>query len=272
MIKKVLLCSVLIVGGLSLFNMEDHQSYSNSSGSPAGYTGAPTDADRTCRTCHGGGSAVEQEGIITTNIPASGYIAGQTYNITVAYNEAGRNKYGFEITTVPGAGTNKGVFSVTGTQVKTIGSGRVTHTSTGSVGAGGKTWTFSWKAPTSTTNSMSFYACVNAANNNGTDDAGDNIYTSVLQVKEDVSSGIADYLTTLGESISLYPMPAAQWLHIATPAEFGAVKALNVYDLTGKQVMTSVATEALNIEALPAGTYVLKIEGEQAAVKRFVKQ
>ena len=68
---------------------------SNQTGSPGGKTGSPIDG-ATCTACHYAGLA--SDALITTNIPASGYVPNEIYTITANINQSGINNYGFEIT------------------------------------------------------------------------------------------------------------------------------------------------------------------------------
>src|SRR6478609_1686191 len=85
----LLLCACLTIS---------YYSFTNSTGAPAGNTGAP--GDGTCVSCHGGSPITSGTNwnnfTITTNVPASGYTPGATYIITVTHAVAGINKWGFE--------------------------------------------------------------------------------------------------------------------------------------------------------------------------------
>ena len=104
--------------------------YSYTGGSPGGKTGSPGDGGATCTQCHSG-TAQAQGGLITTNIPFTGYEAGQTYTITVSANMSGISKYGYELTAEDASGIKKGTFIITDpSRTKTINGGKaVTHTS-----------------------------------------------------------------------------------------------------------------------------------------------
>jgi hypothetical protein len=88
----VFLCAllILIITGLSKF------SYGKEDGAPSGNTGSPGD-DQTCAhvDCHTG-SASEKDGLIATDVPASGYLVGETYLITVTIEEIGITRFGFQ--------------------------------------------------------------------------------------------------------------------------------------------------------------------------------
>jgi hypothetical protein len=67
-------------------------------GSPGGKTGSPTD-NTDCTQCHLGATPLTTSNI-TSNIPSSGYVPGNIYNITAMSNtgSAGPDPNGFEIT------------------------------------------------------------------------------------------------------------------------------------------------------------------------------
>jgi len=123
----------------------------HSSGAPAGYTGSPGDGHN-CTSCHGGSSSTVT-GWITSNIPASGYIANTTYTITATATGSG-NK-GFEVSPQNVAGALLGTLTA-GSGSKLVGSGKyVTHNAP--VGGSSATWNFSWTAPATGTGTVTFY-------------------------------------------------------------------------------------------------------------------
>lgn len=157
-------------------------------GSPGAKTGSPGDGGATCTQCHGG-TAQTVTGWITSNIPASGYVAGQTYTITATATHAGAALFGFELTAENTANAKKGTFIITNaaeTQL-TNASKAVTHTTNGTNPTGNnRIWTANWTAPVAGTGSITFYAAFNAANGNGAS-SGDVIYKSSLAVQEYVA-------------------------------------------------------------------------------------
>ncbi len=275
MIKKVLFCIILIVAGFSFFNVEDHHSFSNTGGSPGGYTSSPGDANRTCRNCHGPGATPTKADLITTSVPAGGYIPGVTYNISLSYTETGRSKFGFEAVSENSAGVRKGQFIAVGSgQTRTIGTGapRITHVSTAGSG-GSKVWSFQWKAPAAGSGDITFYASVNASNANGNDDSGDNIYITETTINEDITAGVADYISELSNKVSIYPNPASEQIVVGVPTEFGDVSSVEIFDIQGsKKLHFDGNPEKISVAKLPTGSYLLLVNGEKSAVKRFVKQ
>ncbi len=271
MIKKVLICSAFLAAGLSILTLEDHESHSNTTGSPGGYTGAPSDGGATCRTCHSPGSAPIRENIFTTDIPANGYVPGATYTVTITATEAGRSKFGFECT-AQNSSAKKGTFSnINANQTRTISSQRITHQSTGTTGtAGTKVWTFNWKAPVAGNGEITFYAAINASNANNNDDGGDIIFTAKTSVQEAKEAGIADYISQLSK-VKLFPNPASNVINVEVPSDFGKIYSIELIDLSGKSLMKHTDT-TVDISTLPNGTYLVLTHGETTAVSRFVKQ
>lgn len=121
-------------------------------GAPAGVTGSPGDGSN-CTSCHGG-TATTTAGLITTNIPAGGYLPGQTYQITATNNLTGSGKYGFEVSPQNVTGTQLGTL-VAGTGSQLVGGTKyVTHINANSTT---HAWTFGWVAPAAGTGPVTFY-------------------------------------------------------------------------------------------------------------------
>lgn len=177
--KKLLLPAILISIPLALILM------ANSSGSPGGKTGSPGDGNANCTQCHSG-TPNQVAGWITSNIPAEGYIPGQTYDITAIGTHTGVVKFGFELTAEDLSGSKTGTLTITDPlQTKyTNSQSAVTHTSDGTNPVGNmKVWNMSWTAPDPGVEDVIFYAAFNAANGNGST-SGDVIYLSDLQVQQ----------------------------------------------------------------------------------------
>ena len=103
----------------------------NNAGAPAMRTGSPGD-NYSCTTCHTG-TAQNVFGIISSNVPANGYVPGSTYTITANVSDPNKNRFGFEISPQDPTGTKLGVMTITDiARTKLIGSGKyITHTSSG---------------------------------------------------------------------------------------------------------------------------------------------
>ena len=269
MIKKVLFCAVILVTAAVLFSPTSFHFSSSPGGSPGGFSGSLGDNGKTCRNCHSGGGAPLKINILTTNIPSSGYVAGQTYDMSLTYGEAGCNIYGFEVTAENSANQRKGKFATNDGNTKTLNtSTRLTQTSAGRLGSGdARTWLFKWTAPAAGTGTITIYGSINAANGDG-GNGGDKIYTFKETISEDVSSGVADYISDLNK-LSVYPNPASDVITISG----NNITVVEIYTLTGERVSTLNASNGkANVASLASGVYLLKTTGENTGITRFVKQ
>lgn len=169
MVKKLFtITSVLLVGVAIFLAFGNLILYP--SGSSAGYTGSPSDG-KDCGDCHGVSSS-PKSGVITSNIPAGGYTAGSTYNITVTLTGSG--KKGFEVSPQNELGTLLGTLTA-GTGMKLLSSGKYI-TQSSAISTTPAVWTFTWKAPAAGTGNVTFYGAfvISYAN----------VYTSSLTVSE----------------------------------------------------------------------------------------
>jgi hypothetical protein len=162
--------------------------FSYNSGSPGGKTGSTGDGGTTCTQCHTG-NATSQSGWISSNISADGYIAGETYIITVTGTHSAVVKMGFELTSETLDGTKIGdweIADVARTKFTNSNQIAVTHTSAGTSPSGNtNSWTVNWTAPIAGSGDIILNAAVNAANGNGVT-SGDVIYTSMTTISEAV--------------------------------------------------------------------------------------
>ena len=141
--KKKIVVAFIGLTILSITFSLSNLTMSNNGGSTCGYTGSPDDDN--CTNCHSGTPVLNSpKPSLTTTIPATGWMSGQTYSFTVSVTGS-TNKHGFEI--IGYEGTNNGTF-VANTNVKTLSSDkRATHKSASTSGNGGRSWTFDWVAP-----------------------------------------------------------------------------------------------------------------------------
>jgi len=160
--------------------------YTNSSAPPTGRTGAPS--EQNCTSCHSGTvNAGAGSVVVSSTIPATGYVAGSSYLVTVTVADTLRSEFGFSTTCLNSANNNAGSLTTTGgtgVGIQTAGNGRqyANHSGAGT-GTGSKSWTFTWTAPAAGTGSVTFYASGNATNNNN-GSSGDNIYTTSTSYTE----------------------------------------------------------------------------------------
>lgn len=175
---------------------------------PTGYSGASTS---NCRSCHSSYALNNAGGsVVITGLPAS-YNAGQAYPISavITHSTADRKKFGFSLKVVNSAGTAIGTLSTTNSYAAVSGAELVSKNPPAL--ASTNTYTFNnltWTAPvTPGTNdqSIKFYVCGNAANNNGSE-SNDYIYTSSVTVPLTVT-GIED-ITVNKDAVEILGNPA----------------------------------------------------------------
>ncbi len=242
--------------------------YSYHTGSPGGYTGSFMD-NRNCTQCHTSFASVETEGWITSDIPESGYVPGETYRLTLTANDMNAVKFGFELTAESGD-TKVGTYTITdAVRTKLIYNDHsVTHTSGGIDPVGhGISWSVNWTAPESSPDQVVFYAAVNAANGNG-QNSGDLIY--LTDTTYHVSTvGIADKL--LKDRIKIYPNPASSFIHVDLPVG----SELSMLNMKGQQLIhkeKTTSSERMDLSELPGGIYFIKVASDGAqATLRIIK-
>jgi hypothetical protein len=174
-----------------------------SSGSPGGRSGSPGDSGSNCTACHLG-TPQTATNWINSNIPASGYVAGETYTITASGTHSGVGKFGFELTAEDATGNKVGDFSITNTTETQLvnQNNAVTHTATGTTPAGdGKTWSMEWTAPDEPAGEVTFWAAFNAADGNG-QNTGDVIYLTSSSVLPQVDVSVTFRVDMSNETIS----------------------------------------------------------------------
>lgn len=231
--SKGLLYLLMILGGIAFTS-----SILYPTGSPGGKTGSPGDGGSTCTDCHSG-NATTVSNWITTNVPVSGYVPGQTYTITASAIHSGAEKYGFEITSEDLSSNKVGTMVITDAgQTKKVNANRaVTHTPTGTTPVGGgKSWSFDWTAPAAGTGTVRFYAAFNAANGDG-NNTGDVIYLSSQSVFE-ATTGITDNIAALVD-VEIYPNPFKDFIDLSAGIIDKPVISVHVAGMDGRNVYTS---------------------------------
>ena len=221
-------------------------SSSNGTGSPGGKTNSPNDASN-CTACHygilnsGTGTAA-----ITSNIPVSGYVIGNTYTITLTGTKASCIKFGFELTAENG-NSKSGNFLITDNTTKLVNSNNaVSHKSSGTSGNSTKSWSMDWKPTPNSNGNTTFYATLMFANANSNNN-GDKIISTSLSENEEILNGISVnnfknnfYYNSINKTIE-------------------ATHSILVYNINGKLVLTT-KKKLSTISHLKKGIYILKSE------------
>jgi hypothetical protein len=255
--KKILLLSSTITAlSIALFSSLNTTNASSSL-PPNATAGAPADAGgATCTNCHGG-TATQTTGVISSDIPGSGYVAGTTYNFTITMS--GAAAYGFELTPQTAtSSTGLGTWIAgTGTSI----SGKYIKQSSKKTGASA-TWTFQWTAPATAT-TVTFYGAFNYANNNNNAN-GDIIKTSSITYAAN-TTGINENNAFL--SISIFPNPTTENIHLASSEMFD--KGM-IYSMDGKLVKMipeqELAFKTISVSELSNGVYYLNISSDNGKV------
>ena len=222
----------------SVINTGDPHDVLKSGGGPTDNTNAPT--EKTCSgpegtsACHSGGIP-DNTGPATTAIISSGgtmYVPGQTYTITCSITHQTRMRFGFQCTARRLSNNNVAgnmvVSDATNTWLHPATFANCTscqymcHTLSGSYFTSTTgSWSFTWTAPSTNIGNVRFYACFGAANNNNTNDSGDETYYTTLTLTPSMT-GINE-LEFLYD-ISVSPNPSTGEFFVTTditaPKEF----------------------------------------------------
>ena len=229
--RKTLLSVAAVMATLIIVGISNETSISNPNGAPSGRSGSPSDG-ATCFSsgCHFG-APTTQAGMITSTIPASGYVPGTTYTITAAIT--GNNKKGFQVSPQNASGSAIGTL-IAGTGSQVLSGKWITHSIFVSSGTATATWNFQWTAPPAGTGAFTFYGAF--ANSRGT------TKVSTLDVIENTATGIDDISIVNG--LSIFPMPAHDILNSQFTLKQNTQVVAAIYGLDGRKLM-NIANETL---------------------------
>lgn len=283
MIKRFTLVTIPLIVLLLLLQTNNNRVHSNSSGSPAGHTGSPSDG-MTCTMsgCHAGTASASPVQIISSNIPTAGYIPGTQYTITATLTGLTgiNNKCGFQISPQGPGGVLRGTPIITSTGTKIVSTKYITHTGSGNQGAGGsKTWSFDWIAPATGSGTVTFYGAFNYANGTGTA-SGDVIRTTSMAVSEDLTVSTAEI--TKQVTARFFPNPVIDRATFEFELESAADVRINIMDVAGRSLKEEMLLQGIaGVQSVqvdipsdwPSGIYKISMNsGNQQAVRNFMKQ
>lgn len=222
--------------------------WSFSSGPPDGITGAPP-SEPTCAQigCHATFALNVGSGTLSISAP-SNYSGGDTIDVSLNLQDAGQQRWGFELTVLDSSNQPVGNIIVTDpvrTQLTGGGGGReyLKHTSTGTDGGTPDTapgWSFRWAAPSTGQGPITFYMAGNAANNNGTT-SSDYIYSTSATVSESPTSIIDDAIKPEVSMLAQnYPNPfnPATTIHFSIDSDNAGLVSLFITNVLGQRVRT----------------------------------
>ena len=172
-------------------NTANYAALVNTSGAPAGKSGAPGEGN--CTMCHAGSvNDGSTSSSITYNGSNSEYTPGDTYNMTLSITN-GAVKNGFQLVVIDSIiEENAGNINVTDTVNTQLISANnrdyLNHTSSGTME---NSWNFEWTAPANDIGPIVFYYAYNVTNNALNTD-GDNIYLSQVTLYPSNTSPVCD--------------------------------------------------------------------------------
>lgn len=256
-----------------IFLIITYFSNANSSGAVGGNSSSGGDFGQSCGNggCHGGGHTVSSVNFITSNIPLSGYIPGNTYTIMVSGDSNNRVKFGFEFAAENLSNATAGTLVSTDARTQVRPNGQITHTSSGNGGIPtGFGWQFNWTAPNSGSGTITFSTAVLFTNNNGSS-SGDVTQISSLNIQEDLTVSLAENKEDL---LEIFPNPTTDFLVVKASNE--KLNLIEVYDLSGKKLVSTPLYNQnilLDLRSLSSGNYIIKVLGSDKEIsKRIVKK
>lgn len=269
--KFTLLLSSLLVTGL-VYDYNFKQAHTNGSGAAPGHSGSPADG-KSCATvgCHVGGPSITNEtGAFTSDIPATGYVGGETYNLSITLSKQGGSKFGFQLSPQDASGNPLGTL-IAGAGSQIVGGNYLTHTFSSTTGSGSKTWDFQWTAPTAFTDPVTFYASYNFANADFST-SGDVILTDTYTVN---ASSLSTANAQL-QAINVYPNPVHDQIHVAA-IDVDEEIMITLYDVQGRTILTEQFAGSnrfsINLQNhnLKSGIYFMQLAaGNQLLTKRLL--
>lgn len=258
--KKALLVISVIVLFFVGFTYNFQDAHTSTSGAPAGRTGSPGD-NANCSGCHGGaGNPIQNSPNVslTSTIPSTGYVPGQTYTVTATATVSGINKYGFQVSPQLASGTLVGTLVVTNnTETQLVGSNKyITHRTAGTAGTGTKTWQFNWTAPAAGTGAFSFYGAFVSANGSGS--SGDGVHLKTLAVVEAANINTQPTAQSVCTGNTATFSVSATGTNIAYQWKKNGAPLSNGGNISGAQLATLTIS---NASATDADNYTVEVTG-----------
>jgi hypothetical protein len=261
---KFIHTTILIVISLTFLLGLTSFMYMLPDGAPGGYTGSPNDG-QTCGVsgCHGV-TPTEVTGYISSNVPLSGFVPGQLYEITVTVPGTGAK--GFEVSPQNTSGKLMGVLTA-GTGNKLVNANKsVTHSI--AVGINPAVWKFSWTAPVKGTGAVTFYGAFVSTFTN--------VFKSTLVINENPTAGIH---SAIPDNFTFSPNPVSDRVKLDFFLAQKSSVNISVFSIDGRIIKTLYNSSMnqgrqildFNIkENFKAGIYLIKLSvNGSSIVKKF---
>jgi hypothetical protein len=249
--------TIIILGiGFSLAVLSNSGGRASTAGQ--GNTGAPGDQSLggqplTCASssCHGIGSPTGLQAGLTIDlfdldgnpVGSDGYMAGQMYEarVSVEVLSGSPSGYGFQLVCLNGeTGQNAGsagTWSDPAANVKIAGANGRSYAEHNGV-SNSNVFSVMWTAPVQNAETVSFYACGNAVNNNG-NSGGDAGACATLEVSRNTTTSVirpAD----IESSLAVFPNPVSHQATLSITVRESGTYALSLFSTQGTNVKTDI--------------------------------
>lgn len=242
-------------------------------GTEPGHTGSPGDSSKTCTVCHGG-NVINEDGWITSNIPANGYVPGQAYLVTAKNVNIGYNRFGFQVSPQAYDGTLLGKmeeYELDSFRTKLVGNDKyVTYSMNGVDGMDSSTWTFRWIAPDSNINTVTFWGAFNS--NLDGHKFSDHTTTSQLVVYKQGFTGLAEKNPL---AFPAYPNPFQNKVILPLHGINANRVQVNLFNLEGRLLPVELERNGSELiimtPDLKEGCYILELtSGNQKQIQKLL--
>ncbi len=261
-----------------------------------GNTGAPGDEtfangnSRTCQSCHNGSTAFQVSLDIDlldgdgNSILDEGYVPGETYTARVTIDPVmgTPNGYGFQMVALDCIDCDENSEDVdtwsdpaANVKIATANNTNRTYIEHNGVGNNG-IFEAMWTAPD--TEGVTFYACGNGVNQDGSSGTGDNSDIMQVTVPKAVASSQLELAAV--EQFEVFPNPTKGDINLTIELASAGTYSLNLYDLTGRNILSQELDLGTGTTFLPvstadleSGIYMLQLVGQNGQLtKRVLKQ
>lgn len=264
---------------------------SNSSGranaAGSGNTGAPGDASSTCITCHGTSASIQVDlSIEATNADGVGVTqyepeATYTFKVTLDPQMGNPSAYGFQMLSLnapldmDGDAINSWVNASANASIVEISATNRTYVEHSNPSSSNE-FTVDWVAPSEGAGVVTFYACGNGVNFNGST-SGDNADCATFVFEEAVVSSTQDLAKAF--DLSVAPNPARDFIQLTTNLTPSNNYQVEIYNLNGQLMQQQLSpfsageqNATIPVSSLTGGIYIIRVSnGREAANLKFVK-
>ncbi len=209
----------------------------------AGYTGSPGETACNNASCHTSFGLNSGPGnlALTSNIPAAGYVPGQTYQMQLKVKQTGRSLFGLAVEALTETNNNAGTLVATDavrTWIKSrtvsgVSRKNIVHKKNGGAQVDSMTFNFDWQAPTTAGGVVKFYFASVAANAND-NTSGDHVYNGSVSVNPQSSAANEANADLL--SVQVSPNPVVDKLTVAYTLQEKTEVNLSLFSMTGQLV------------------------------------